>query len=254
MAAERRQPWMKFFGSDWRSDPKLRACSLAARGLWADMMTLMHEATPYGHLLINGQPPPLSELAAQVGRPVREVRRALEELEANGVYSRTEAGVIFSRRMTRAAARSAIARANGSAGGNPALLVKPLDNQATVPNREQVNQTVGIDPEARGQIPQPPPGLLASPSTSAIAGTFLRGYSGVYAKCRGGAPYRVPEVKYWPVALELAHDYPDADRLLAMLEVFLLRTDIGPKNVPGTPGQFKHMAPDCDRLLRVNGR
>lgn len=248
---ERRDPWMKFFGADWRGDPKLRACSLSGRGLWAEMVTLMHEASPYGHLLINGRQPSVNELAAQVGRPSREVRVALEDLERNAVFSRTEDGVIFSRRMVRTAQRSAIGRANGSKGGNPALKPRDLDNQEpTIPD----NQIVGIDPEARGQIPQPPPGVLADSPTAQIAGEFLQRYPEVYAKCRSGANYRVLEAKYWPVALELAQDYPSGARLLSMLEVFLLRTDIGPKNVPGTPGQFKHMAPDCDRLLRANGR
>jgi hypothetical protein len=45
---------MKFYPSDWRSDPMLRLCSLAARGLWMEMMCLMHEAEPYGSLLVNG--------------------------------------------------------------------------------------------------------------------------------------------------------------------------------------------------------
>jgi len=47
-------PWMKFYPADWRSDPMLRLCSLAARGLWAEMICLMHEAEPYGSLLVNG--------------------------------------------------------------------------------------------------------------------------------------------------------------------------------------------------------
>ena len=45
-------PWMKFYTADWRSDPALRMCSMAARGLWVEMICLMHEATPYGQLLI----------------------------------------------------------------------------------------------------------------------------------------------------------------------------------------------------------
>ena len=48
-------PWMKFYPSDWRADPALRMCSLGARGLWAEMMCIMHEAEPYGCLLVNGQ-------------------------------------------------------------------------------------------------------------------------------------------------------------------------------------------------------
>lgn len=215
------------------------------------MMTLMHEATPYGHLLINGKAPSVSELAGQVGRPVREVRAAVEELKANNVYSVTDAGVVFSRRMCRTAERSAIGRVNGSKGGNPALLdkgsVAALDNQ-----------TVESTPEARCQIPQPPEGgeriVVGDPDVGQIAAGFLEDYPSVYSECRDGAYYHVPQAKYWPVALELAAAYPDRQRLGNMLRIFLKRTDIGPKNTPGTPGQFRHMAPDCDRLLKANGR
>lgn len=61
MADDKRKPWFKFFGRDWRSNAKLRLCSYAARGLWADMLTLMAEATPRGFLLVDGiahQPTP----------------------------------------------------------------------------------------------------------------------------------------------------------------------------------------------------
>ena len=37
------RPWMKWYPADWRSDPGLRMCSFAARGLWADLLALMHE-------------------------------------------------------------------------------------------------------------------------------------------------------------------------------------------------------------------
>ncbi|PJX23863.1 hypothetical protein CAP48_12370 [Advenella sp. S44] len=33
-----------------------KSCSLAARGLWHEMMCLMHESEPYGHMAVNGKP------------------------------------------------------------------------------------------------------------------------------------------------------------------------------------------------------
>ena len=36
-------PWFKFWADKWLSDERLRSCSLAARGLWADMISLMHK-------------------------------------------------------------------------------------------------------------------------------------------------------------------------------------------------------------------
>jgi hypothetical protein len=95
------KPWLKFYPADWRADPRLRMCSLAARGLWIDLMSYMHEGEPYGHLTIDGVPPPTSGISALVGRPLNEVIKALAELEARNVFDRAPNGAIVSRRMVR---------------------------------------------------------------------------------------------------------------------------------------------------------
>lgn len=114
-------PWLKFYPTDWRSDPRLRMCSLAARGLWIEMLALMHEATPYGHLLVSGLVPTDAQLSVLVGAPSDQIPDLLGELEAAGVFSRTSKGVIYSRKMTRMQKKAATARNNGRKGGNPSL-------------------------------------------------------------------------------------------------------------------------------------
>ena len=125
MIGERRAPWFKLYGTDWRADPGLRMCGLAARGLWFDMLTLMHEADPYGHLLIGGVAPSPGELARILGEDAGEVARLLALLEERQVFSRTRTGTIYSRRMVRDNARDserqAAGRRYGLLGGNPAL-------------------------------------------------------------------------------------------------------------------------------------
>ena|SRR6202035_2146522 len=111
---------MKFYPADWR-DALLRNCSLGARGLWIDLMTYMHESEPYGHLLIAGRPPAINTIALHLARPAAEVKRAMEELEANGVFSKTGDGIIFSRRMVRDFQKAERDKAFGRDGGNPAL-------------------------------------------------------------------------------------------------------------------------------------
>jgi hypothetical protein len=96
-----RHPWFKFYPSDWRGDPKLRACSAVSRLLWLEMFCLSHEAEPYGYVLVSGHAPTPSQLAAIAGLTVRQVTASLAELEAAGVFSRNELGVIYSRRMVR---------------------------------------------------------------------------------------------------------------------------------------------------------
>lgn len=130
MSAAKRQPWIKFYPADWRADPKLHLCGLAARGLWVEMLGLMHEAEPYGHLLVNAVSPSPRQLAAFMGVREREVMALLAELESADVFSRTDAGVIYSRRMVRDKAKAEEASAYGKGGGNPKLKggVNPPDN------------------------------------------------------------------------------------------------------------------------------
>lgn len=65
------------------------------------MLSFMHEAEPYGHLRINGRDVAREALARMIGSPLKGLNHHLDELEAAGVFSRTETGTIFSRRMVR---------------------------------------------------------------------------------------------------------------------------------------------------------
>ena len=94
-------PSFQFYPADWLRDPGLRSCSLAARGLWIDMLAFMHEAEPYGHLRLNGKDIGAVGLARMVGSAQKPTESLLHELEGAGVFSRTEEGTIFSRRMVR---------------------------------------------------------------------------------------------------------------------------------------------------------
>lgn len=136
-------PFFKFYPADWRADQALRMCSAAARGLWVECMCLMHEAKPYGHLLVNGKSLTDAQLAIQTGIPHDQITALIGELETAGVFSRNSDGVIYSRKMTRSAKRSAINKKNGKSGGNPHL-VNRTDNQADKPP---------VSLEARGHIP-----------------------------------------------------------------------------------------------------
>jgi hypothetical protein len=116
--------WSRFYWNDWRSDPKLRACSIAARGLWIELLAIMAEAEPRGYLLVNGQKPDTKLIRTLAGIERNHVGKLLQELEQAGVFSRTEGGVIFSRRMVRDEEKIAERRRCGALGGNPDLKVK----------------------------------------------------------------------------------------------------------------------------------
>lgn len=128
--------WMKFWPADWQSDASLRMSGLAARGLWIECIAIMHTADPYGHLLINGKQPTAKQLASIVGSNEREVTKLLTELGDAGVFSRTEEGVIFSRRMVRdnersEGGRAAIARRWANKGNDQ----DPTSDPDSEPNR-----------------------------------------------------------------------------------------------------------------------
>ncbi len=94
-------PYFPFYPEDWLSDEKLRACSLAARGLWIDMLSLMHKNDRRGYLQLNAKPLSLEQLSRMTGSSTEEVSRLYAELFNAGVFSVSEDGSIYSRRMTR---------------------------------------------------------------------------------------------------------------------------------------------------------
>ena len=96
-----KRPSFQFYPADWRNDPALRMCSLAARGLWWEMLCVMHTCEPYGHLVAAGKAIEPEELARIVAESVRDVKKWLAELERHQIFSRKEDGTIFSRRMVR---------------------------------------------------------------------------------------------------------------------------------------------------------
>lgn len=143
------RPWMKFYPTDWRADPALRMCSITARGLWMEMLCIMHEAHPRGWLVVNGKAFGNPQLARQVGASLEETVVALQELEDAGVFSRDANGTIYSRRMQRDEEKAAKDKSNGSAGGNPDLF-------------KGVNP--GVNPPLNPQSPESEP----DPDTSSL--------------------------------------------------------------------------------------
>lgn len=110
-----KRPSFQFYPGDWRRDLNLQRCSIAARGLWIEMMCLMADGKPYGHLGVDGAPLGSMELARMVGVTPRSAKSLLGELQRAGVFSVTETGVIYSRRMVRDAEFSDSRRAGGIA-------------------------------------------------------------------------------------------------------------------------------------------
>lgn len=118
-------------------------CGLAARGLWADILSYMHEGEPYGHFTIDGRVPELPDVARLVGAQVKDVRLAYAELERHGVFSRDDKGVPFSRRMVRDREVSDLGR----------QCIEKRWRPNSPPNRAPAPEPITKKPEARSQIP-----------------------------------------------------------------------------------------------------
>lgn len=141
------QPWMKFYPRDWRGDQALRAISIAARGFWMECLCIMHEAKPYGHLTLNGEPIALTVLARMTGTAFEEAESLLAELRVAGVFSTTRGGAIVSRRMISDAARADKGRKS----------VEKRWSQDTEKAKETsgpISPPITQSPEARVQIPE----------------------------------------------------------------------------------------------------
>lgn len=147
------QPWMKFYPRDWRGDQALRVVSLAARGLWMEMLCIMHEASPRGHLLIGAKPVTDDVLARTVGTGTAEVQALLVELRDAGVFDRSRNGVILSRRMIADERRSVEGRR-----AKVEALEKTRGNSR--PSRGAARDPTTQKPEGRGKVEGP-----NSPST-----------------------------------------------------------------------------------------
>lgn len=93
--------WSKFFWNDWRGDPALRLCSLAAQGLWMQMLCIAAEADPIGYVTVAGQPLDVRALARLTGEETHVIETLLAELRSHGVFSVTRNGFVYNRRMVR---------------------------------------------------------------------------------------------------------------------------------------------------------
>ena len=149
-------PWMKFYPSDHLSDPKLKICSLEAQGLWVQMLCWMHEANRYGYLEIEDKQITSTQLAKLSGESENRILKLLQELEDNGVYSKTRSGVIYSRRMLKDFKKRQTNRENGKKGGNPNLRYKRENSKAVKPQLKGKDKggNKTQSPDTRNQRPK----------------------------------------------------------------------------------------------------
>lgn len=131
-----KRPSFQFYPADWRKDSALQTCSLAARGMWIELMCVMHECSQYGTLTINGRPLQPAQIARLVGETEDTVCGLLNELEDAAIFSRDDTGAIFSRRMVKDERLRNIRAACGSLGGNPSLLNQKVNQNDNLGHKQ----------------------------------------------------------------------------------------------------------------------
>ncbi len=97
-----KRPAFQFYIGDWRKDPGVQALDYEARGVWLEMLLLMHESDDRGRLLLNGRPMPDQALARNLGITEASLKQIVSKIEGYGVASRDpETGALYCRRMVR---------------------------------------------------------------------------------------------------------------------------------------------------------
>jgi hypothetical protein len=163
----RKRPSYQWYPGDWRRDSALQACSFMARAIWRELLDIMHDGEPRGYLAAGGRAIEPLELSRMIGGGLssRKIGRALSELRSRNVYSMTEDGIIFSRRMVRDEAIIQ-ARIRGGRDAEQPNRKGPSTAPSPLPSTSPSTPPLGAP------LPQPP-AVCSLQSASAAARTEL---------------------------------------------------------------------------------
>jgi hypothetical protein len=122
-------PSLQFYPGDWRKDVGIQSLTYHDRGVWFEILMLMHESEKRGVLILNGRAMSDEVLARVLGLDKQILTTTLTSLLECGVASRDdETGALINRRMVRDEKLRKVRAEAGKKGGNPVLLKQ---NQTT---------------------------------------------------------------------------------------------------------------------------
>lgn len=141
VSKDKKLPAMQFYPGDWRRDVGVQSLSFHDRGVWFEMLMLMHGSERRGVLVLNGQAMTDEMIARAIGLDNHTFNQTLATLLRTGVANREdESGAVMNRRMVRDEQVRKVHAACGAKGGNPALL-----NQSRT-NRDKGSETPSSSP------------------------------------------------------------------------------------------------------------
>lgn len=152
-------PAIQFYPGDWRKDMGVQSLSFHDRGVWFEILMLMHESEQRGVLILNGRPMPEESLCRVLGLDNQILTTTLTNLLTSGVASREqETGALLCRRMVRDEKIRQIRTEAGSKGGNPVLLnQKPTTGDKQIPTPSSSTSSSITKPLAREPRTVPKP-------------------------------------------------------------------------------------------------
>ena len=153
-------PAYQFYPGDWRKDPGVQALNYHDRGVWHEMICLMHESEQRGLLMLNGRAMPDEVIARMLGLDNQILTTTLTTLLTYGVASRDEStGAVMSRRMVRDEKLRQIRKECGKQGGNPNLVnqkpttkVKQISTPSSSSSTSSSDITILKDSKAKGSL------------------------------------------------------------------------------------------------------
>src|SRR6266702_3752884 len=133
MSKDKKLPAMQFYPGDWRKDLGVQSLNFHDRGVWHEMLMILHDSERRGVFVLNGRTMTDEEIARSIGGDIHVVIQTITTLLTSGVASREpDTGALFSRRIVRDEQIRKIRSENGRTGGNPNLM-RNLDNQVDKP-------------------------------------------------------------------------------------------------------------------------
>ena len=255
MNESRKSPAFQFYPKDFLSDEKQIRMSSAAVGIYVRLLC---------HCWIEQSLPSDERALAQLsGAPLRELRAAWPsiapcfEMNASGrlenprlVRERESQDRFHVKQSRRAKKRWG--------GGVPAKVpesfakTKEVDaNALHCSSSSSSSSSASAEQIQRARAA--PAHIFVSEEISEKAGKFLTKYQAIYAEERNGAHFPLKPVLHFQTACELVHGWPDLARLELMFRTFCKLPASEKMAWPGTPAQFKHLAPAIDARLRQAG-
>jgi len=130
-------PFIQFFTGDWKKDPGIQALDYEARGVWFEMLIIMHESDSRGKLTLNGDKMPDEALARLLGLDEAKTKQILGKILSYGVASEEQdTGIIYCRRMLRDIDLRKKRAEAGSKGGKQRAINKKAKSNPSEPESE----------------------------------------------------------------------------------------------------------------------